>query len=245
MGDGRQLRRLLRTLSEDRHVVCVDPLGSGRSAQPPPGDPAYGWAAQVERLLRVLDALVDGPVDLLGASMGGVLAQHLLLRHPERVRSAVLAATGPAPGPRGVLLHELLAAQLRSDLPDRQLLRNVILMLFSPQFLARPGAVAMTEAMLSEQPFSRDAMLAQLGALATHTLDAELSAIDRVRAVFVGELDWLMPAGRAQALAHRVGAPCTVMEDCGHLLWVERHRLFPRLVRQALDAPLAMERAAR
>ncbi|HEY4270337.1 MAG TPA: alpha/beta fold hydrolase [Galbitalea sp.] len=44
-------------------------------------------------------ATIDGPIDAIGISMGSMVAQHLLVRHPGRVRSAVLAAAGAATNP--------------------------------------------------------------------------------------------------------------------------------------------------
>ena len=41
----------------------------------------------------------EGPLDLVGVSMGGMVAQHLTLRHPTRVRSLFVACTGAASDP--------------------------------------------------------------------------------------------------------------------------------------------------
>lgn len=38
-------------------------------------------------------AATDGPLDLVGVAVGGIVAQHLMVRHGGRVRSALLACT--------------------------------------------------------------------------------------------------------------------------------------------------------
>src|SRR5580692_3239351 len=37
---------------------------------------------------------LDGPLDIVGVSMGGMVGQHIALRHPGQVRSLLLASTG-------------------------------------------------------------------------------------------------------------------------------------------------------
>ncbi|MGR7000580.1 alpha/beta fold hydrolase [Yinghuangia aomiensis] len=76
----------------------------GRSAKPGRAD-AYTFDALEADLHAFLDALGLGPVDLLGHSMGGVVAQRYALAHPDRVRSLVLMDTAPEPsgGPLSLL----------------------------------------------------------------------------------------------------------------------------------------------
>ena len=63
------------------------------------------WRRHVEQLL---DALGYDQIDVLGVSLGGVIAQQLAHQAPQRVRRLVLAATGPGlggiPGSPRVLL---------------------------------------------------------------------------------------------------------------------------------------------
>ena len=67
-----------------------DNRGVGRSDHPPG---PYDLEVMAADALAVLDAAGIGPAHVMGASMGGVLAQILAVRHPERVRSLILACT--------------------------------------------------------------------------------------------------------------------------------------------------------
>lgn len=86
---------LLDALAAERPVVLFDSLGVGRST----GTAPDGIAAMADVAAAVIARLADGPVDVLGWSMGGAVAQLLALDHPGRVRRLVLAGTGPGGTP--------------------------------------------------------------------------------------------------------------------------------------------------
>jgi pimeloyl-ACP methyl ester carboxylesterase len=78
-----------------RRVVLFDNVGVGRSAGTTPDT--------VEAMARVVEDFIDAldlrQVDLLGFSLGGFIAQQVLVDRPELVRRAVLVGTAPQGGP--------------------------------------------------------------------------------------------------------------------------------------------------
>jgi pimeloyl-ACP methyl ester carboxylesterase len=85
-------------LARDRQVVTLDHRGHGES--PNTGDaPTYNFDQLVADMARLVDRLGLERFDLLGHSMGGVVAMRYTLRHPERVRSLVLMDTAAAAQP--------------------------------------------------------------------------------------------------------------------------------------------------
>lgn len=86
--NGYQWRGALERLSPYRRCVAPDFLGLGYT------EVAAGQSvspdAQVEMLVAVLDALSIRDVDLLANDSGGAVAQLLVTRHPERVRTMLL-----------------------------------------------------------------------------------------------------------------------------------------------------------
>src|SRR5262245_3486683 len=85
---------LERLLAAGRQVVLIDCRGHGGSGKPHEAAAYSGdrWARDV---VAVLDALDIGAADLIGYSMGGVIALTTALRFPERVRRLVVIAAHP------------------------------------------------------------------------------------------------------------------------------------------------------
>jgi len=79
-------------LATDRRVVTLDHRGHGGSTKTATLE-GYTVGQLVDDLTVFLAAVGDGPVDLLGHSMGGRVVMELTVRHPHLVRSLVLMDT--------------------------------------------------------------------------------------------------------------------------------------------------------
>lgn len=77
-----------RQLTSSYRVIVPDLPGYGESGRL--ADQAYDYAAQIERLKALLDALGTGPVHLAGNSMGGTIAALFAMQYPDRVASVAL-----------------------------------------------------------------------------------------------------------------------------------------------------------
>jgi pimeloyl-ACP methyl ester carboxylesterase len=109
--DGRVWRRQLADLSDELTVVAWDEPGAGDSSDPPE---TFGFADFADILAAFIQALVLAPAHIGGLSWGGVVAQELYRRHPECVRSLILADTYA--GWKGSLPPEEVAARVESVL---------------------------------------------------------------------------------------------------------------------------------
>ena len=82
--------RLMPALVPGHRVVVFDNRGMGRSDAP--GGP-YSIRQMALDTMAVMDAAKMPRAHVVGASMGGMIAQELTIRHPERVISLMLGCT--------------------------------------------------------------------------------------------------------------------------------------------------------
>ena len=85
-------------LSDRFRVLVLDQRGHGDTEWAP----AYGTQLMVEDVLRFLDALGLSSVELMGLSMGGIVAFQFAAAHPERVKRLVVLDIGPEIAPAGM-----------------------------------------------------------------------------------------------------------------------------------------------
>ena len=93
-GSRDDFREHLPALADHGHTLAVDQRGHGGSDNPGDG---YTLAQLTDDLLAFLDSVGLDRCDLLGHSMGGMVALRFALAHPERVASLVLMDTAPGP----------------------------------------------------------------------------------------------------------------------------------------------------
>jgi len=107
-GDGfvRGVLAPVRALAGQRRLIAVN-----RRADLPANLTMSDLAAEYAGAIR---ADLDGPVDLLGTSTGGSIAQQLAADHPDVVRRLVLLSTACRLGPYGRHLQARVAADLRA-----------------------------------------------------------------------------------------------------------------------------------
>jgi pimeloyl-ACP methyl ester carboxylesterase len=238
-------RNVLPVLARRHRVISLDLPGFGASA-PIPGPLLDGQVAAVEGVLDVLG--VDGPVALVGNSMGGAAALRFALAHPDRTeRAAVIAPAGLGVGVP--IWWRMLSGQLLSlrlmllalEVVPPSLVESVARQIFLRLVVHDPARIdAVTLRELGRRYRSRRDIedLYQLG----HRLVAELasgSLLERAQALDVpllvvwGRHDRMVPVGHGQALVDAVpGASLEILEACGHCPQIER----PDLLLPLLDS---------
>jgi pimeloyl-ACP methyl ester carboxylesterase len=224
---------LLPFLTPHFRVAVYDQRGIG-SSQPDPGP------FTTERLgddgAAVLDGLGMEQATVLGASFGGMVAQQLTARHPRRVSTLVLAATGPGGGhlvrePDRAASDALLGKGARTPEDAYRLACTV---LYSRSFQEEhAGFIEQQVRDRARRPIAPRVFQAQLAASRVHDAWDLLGSIACPTLVMHGSEDAVMPLPNAELLAARIpGAVLEVFDGAGHLFFHEQ----PARTAQALTA---------
>ena len=220
-------RPQLEGLTARHRVVAWDLPGYGASA---PLDGPLTFPALADAVARLLDALGNDRAHVVGLSMGGMIAQHAALHHPDRVRSVALLSTSPAFGLDGTRPEDWRAARLAPLDAGRQPgddAVGVITAIAGPDI--SPAAVAEQVAAMGR--ITGAALRRAVDCLVTHDLRGRLGEVSLPALVMNGALDRETPPGYGQALADALAvATFRVLPGAGHLLPAEA----PEVVNAAL-----------
>jgi 3-oxoadipate enol-lactonase len=229
-GTGADLRRT-RGLAEGPQfepfeLLQYDQRGLGQTAVP---DGRYTMADYADDAAGLLDAVGWDACLVLGVSFGGMVAQELAIRHPERVRRLALACTSAGgAGGASYPLHELVGLDSEAALDKRFPLLDTR---WDADWRAsNPEMVAMIaegfqlggpDGGLGEGP------LRQLEARSHHDTSARLDQIACPTLVCGGRHDGLAPPANSEFLAATIPGAQLAFFDGGHLFMIQDPAAIP------------------
>ena len=211
-------------------VVVFDNRGTGKSAVPPG---PYRTADMADDAATLLAFLGISRAHVLGVSLGGMIAQEVALRHPDRVEGLVLGCTGPGgslsvrPSPEALAPFALATG---AD-PEGELRRMIPFLYTDACRRERPEEVEGFIRRRLENPTPPAGYFAQLSAAVTHDASARLADIRARTLVITGEMDRLVPPENSFRIAQRIpGAKLVVVPGAPHRLFAETADAFNREV---------------
>ena len=220
---------VLGAYAADFDCITYDNRGAGRS-------PAPWRLTSIPELagdaVRLLDALGVDSAHVYGLSMGGMVAQEVAIRFPDRVRALVLGATTHG-GPRAVLPSARTAAALANrGTPAAVRAEVVARALFTDAYRRdHPQLVREHLGRLGAHPTSARGVLAHLTASSYHDTRARLGRIQAPTLVLHGEYDRLTPPANARLLAAAIPhATLALVPDTGHAYLLEQPELAHRML---------------
>jgi pimeloyl-ACP methyl ester carboxylesterase len=226
--------RIIDPIAKDRHVIAFDQRGVGAST----GKVPDSIEAMADDAFTFITALGFDKIDIFSFSLGGFIAQALVVKHPELVRKLVLTGTGPKGGKdidkvAGLTYYDILRAALTRSDPKEFLF-------FNRNATGKPAAKAFIKR-LNERTADRDAPMkvkgfqTQLKAIkkwGRGTPD-DLSTITQPTLIANGDNDRMVPSVLSEDLHRRIkGSELVIYPDSGHGGIFQFHKEF---------APVAVE----
>lgn len=208
-------------LARDRSVILFESAGIGRSS----GKVPTTVADMANHAMTFLDALGLNQVDVLGFSLGGMVAQVMALKRPRLLRRIILTGTGPAGGV-GVAMDrpELLKIFVDQQMPmSEKLLKLFFETTETSQSAGRQFVQRLARRKEDKDtPTTAEAAGAQLSAMAAWEKSggepyAELKKITQPVLVTNGNNDIMIPTVNSFTLsAHLPNAQLVIYPDSGH-----------------------------
>ncbi len=223
--------------SQDRRVLIYDHRGVGGSEDP---GGAFTTADLADDAADLLDALDVPRADVLGAFMGGMVAQELALRHPERVRHLILAGTFSRADAKRRMLLQLWAELARSGAPIDVLVRERLLWTLQDETLEQTDLIDTMLAFFTRDgaPLTGDLFARQCDACLSHDTADRLRHIAQPTLVLCGRHDLLTPPAFHRELADEIpDAHLVTFGYGGHLVMAESAEQWNRAVTQFLRDP--------
>lgn len=218
----------IHEFSKEYRVIVFDNRGVGRTDAP---DAPYSIAMMADDTVGLMDTLGIEIAHVLGISMGGFVGQEIALRHPRRVKSLVLAATGTHVDARAAYLLDLWRRMLAAN---RELyIRETLPWLFTDAMFENHRVVESMIKMRLSYPYSQPshAFGRQADACLSFDSRGRAGSITSPTLVIVGEHDILFPVDLSEELAAAIGgAELAVLEGGGHGFPIEIPEAFNKSV---------------
>jgi pimeloyl-ACP methyl ester carboxylesterase len=219
-------------LGSAREVILFDSAGVGRST----GTVPTTVAGMATHALDFLDALCVTSCDVLGFSLGGMVAQQLAQDRPSSVHRMILVGTAPRAGED--IMH-LQKPSLARHLADPTLMGYAVLqkLFFAPTTSSQAAGARFVERLAQREadgdaPSGPDVASAQMSAFREwEQTSADLRHVNQPTLVVNGIHDEMIPVSNSYRLAENLpNAMLLVYPDAGHGSLFQFHESFTRHV---------------
>lgn len=223
--------RWIQTLSEKFKIIAFDNRGSGRTDI---SDREYSIKLFADDTAGLMDALGIPRANVLGISMGGMIAQEFVLNYPEKVKKVVLCSTHCG-GAKSVQASEEVLGTLtadRSGVSVEEVARMTIPLFFTEDFLKNtPGVEELVIEQISKNPISNEAFMRQMSAIMKFDTYDRLSQIKTPALILHGKQDILIPPENGSILGKAIpGARLVSFENSAHGLLEETEEVLDTIL---------------
>ncbi len=208
--------RVVDELAEHYRVLLFDNRGAGRTVTPEEGE--FSIPQMANDTAGLMEALGIERAHVVGVSMGGMIAQELALRHPEKVDKLVLCVTFCGGANTVYASQEVLKVLADGSGGADEIVRRALSIMFPEEWLeSHPGYLDVFKDCYMRAPITANNMVRQF--MATTKLDTydRLPAIQAPTLVLYGADDILIPPVNSRTIAGQIpGAKVKEYDGAGH-----------------------------
>ena len=222
----------IKPFTERYRVLRYDCRGQGGSDKP---EKEYSQEIHAEDLRLLLEKLELNKAHIIGLSNGGMIAQHFVLKYPDKTGALVLVDTCSYVGK---LLELTIYSWIRATEADGNNLRYDVLLpqIFSENFIANNQGLIKTMKEFSSEVNSPRAVINLAKASMKHNLTNRISQIKSPTLIIAGAEDILIPPRYSKILNEELeNSELVIIKDCAHVPPIEKPAEFNSLVLDFLD----------
>jgi pimeloyl-ACP methyl ester carboxylesterase len=212
-------------LAREFRVILPDNRGSGRT-RIPHDDGVRGPARFASDVRGLLDALGLERVHLIGASMGGMVAQQFAVDSPERLQTLSILCShcgGAAAVPASADAVERMLRGASSDASAAERRAWLETQFHPAAFRESPGVIERALANRRAHPHTRAELERRIRGMQGWDVSDRLRELRVPALVMTGDADLLVPPESSRAIAERIpGAELVIVADAGHRFFQEK-----------------------
>jgi 3-oxoadipate enol-lactonase len=209
----------IEPLAERFHVVWFDNRGAGRSGKP---EGPYSIPQMASDAAGLMDHLGWDSANVVGLSMGGMIAQQLTLDHPDRVKKLVLLSTTCGGREQATAEPEVygILNMPRGALSDEAIARASLYLLFPPQYINdNPNIMEEVVKAICIAPIPARCFTEQLLAVSRWSVYGRLGELQLPTLIICGEQDILIPPPNSRILHEGIsGSRLIALPGAGHAI---------------------------
>ena len=207
---------VIKAFSQNFKTVIFDNRGAGRTDKP---EVNYSIKMMADDTAGLMDPLNIERAHVFGLSMGGMIAQELILNYPEKVEKLVLGCSNCG-GSKSLLPSEDIIKLMRSmmKLPPKERLQELMSLFYTEDFIKNnPEFIKSFIQRIIIAPITADAYQRQLTAVLGHNSYRRLKKIQAPTLIIHGKKDVLSPVENAEILAEKIlGAKLLLLNNAAH-----------------------------
>ncbi len=233
--DSQSWISVVEDLSKHFRVITFDNRGVGRSPQDNSDITIQKMTDDCADLIKHLKL---SSINVLGHSMGGMIAMDLAIRYPELVNKLILEATAPKLSLRNTNLFNDWVVYLKSGMEKDLWFKNIFYWIFSPSFFDNPVMLeqAIETSINYPYPQSDSSFENQIKSISSLNILPNLNKIQSSTLIMFGELDLLFPFSENSELFTDIPhLQSVIVPNAAHSIHMDNPGFFTKSVVSFID----------